>query len=215
MHTVEPPSSASASCSPACSSSASSSSWSEENSSHGVTYQGVGCVSPPSASSLPSEGDEVETDPEMPDLEDGCGSVRSMSPSLLGGNGNRTANGVENTPPPCTHNSWIRSRRRRATQATRLRCLVCRTLWMTNMTFHSKCSGFYSGTCDGSCGKTHIFARGTVEEKEKDEGGKKDNISSHPGLSVESPSLRNVFASRPLAKSRSRRGRAAAVVSSS
>ena len=44
----------------------------------------------------------------------------------------------------------------------RLRCLVCRALWVTVLTSHTKCVKFYVGRCDGACGKPHIMARGTV-----------------------------------------------------
>ena len=72
------------------------------------------------------------------------------------------AKGMPTMAPPCDHNSWTRSRRRRVLPGARLRCLVCRALWVTELEQHEKCSGFYSGLCNGSCGKPHIYARGTV-----------------------------------------------------
>ena len=77
--------------------------------------------------------------------------------------GNRAPTPVTKVPP-CSHNTWTRSRRRRMTPGVRLRCVVCRSLWVTLMSYHEKCSGFYSGTCQGDCGKPHIFARGTVPD---------------------------------------------------
>ena len=72
--------------------------------------------------------------------------------------------------PPCQHNCWTRARRcRRPTTGLRLRCLVCRSKWTTLMANHKKCPEFYSGKCDGRCGRPHIHARGTVTRAQDNE----------------------------------------------
>ena len=62
--------------------------------------------------------------------------------------------------PPCTHNMWTRQKWLNDEMCCRLRCIVCRENWHTQMTTHTKCPKFYSGACKGECGNPHIYARG-------------------------------------------------------
>ena len=96
---------------------------------------------------------------------------------------------------PCEHNLWTRSRRRRVIPGTRLRCVVCKSLWITILDHHKKCSLFYSGACDGSCGNPHILARGSVPKDINDES-KIQEITGRP--------LRAVLHDKPKMKARSK-----------
>ena len=74
--------------------------------------------------------------------------------------------------PPCAHNVWVRVRRLRRQPGVHLRCHVCDALWETLIEYHEKCSGFYSGTCDGSaCNRPHVYARGILPTVEVTENG--------------------------------------------
>ena len=65
---------------------------------------------------------------------------------------------------PCKHNAWERKKWLDQQMCARLRCLVCKVIWDTQLTLHRKCPKFYSGQCDGTCGLPHIFSRGTKPE---------------------------------------------------
>ena len=70
-------------------------------------------------------------------------------------------------PMPCEHNAWCRCRRRAksedAPKGVRLRCILCKQLWVADLVGdYGKCPRFYSGECDGRCGKPHVFARGSI-----------------------------------------------------
>ena len=99
--------------------------------------------------------------------------------------------------PTCSHNCWTRSRRKRVLPGVRLRCLVCRALWVTLLQNHKKCPGFYSGSCKGDCGRPHVLARGTVP-KEMTVNGKEERLNTR--------SLRELVTVRP------RKGRKAKMV---
>ena len=107
--------------------------------------------SPPSTSVADTEDHDDDEFADMPDL---CG-----------------ANGAGATNDrPCDHNCWTRSRRRRVVPGVRLRCLICRALWVTMLENHMKCPDFYAGKCEGDCGRPHILARGSVPRGMPNEG---------------------------------------------
>ena len=72
--------------------------------------------------------------------------------------------------PPCGHNAWLRVRNLRRNPGVRLRCHVCGAKWHTRMSFHEKCTKFYSGTCNGSCGRPHVYARGLEPAAVEEDG---------------------------------------------